>query len=101
MVIIKRVLYAITTFSGPKPIKLRTTENKVKELTNKLLVTHEFPQCIGIIDDTHVPLNITRIISTERIIFPETFKLCATKNIALKRSEEMARYSLQKARDIP
>ena len=27
-------------------------------------------------------------------------KLCATKNIALKRSEEMARYPLQKAIDI-
>ena len=49
---------------------LRTTKNKVKKLTNKLLGTHEFPQCIGIIDDTHVQLNITGIISTERIIFP-------------------------------
>ena len=48
---------------------LRTTANKVKELTNKLLGTHEFPQCLGIIDDTHVQLNITRIISTEGIIF--------------------------------
>ena len=81
--IIKRVLYAITTFSGPEPIKLRTTENKVKELKNKL-GPHEFPQCIKIIDDTHVELNITRIISKERIIFPSTFKLCATKNTALK-----------------
>ena len=42
--IIKRVSYAITTFSGPEPIKLPTTENKVKELTNKLLGAHEFPQ---------------------------------------------------------
>ena len=50
---------------------LRTTANKVKELTNKLLGTHEFPQCLGIIDDTRVQLNITQIISTERIIFPE------------------------------
>ena len=28
--IIKRVLYAITTFSEPKPMDFRTTENKVK-----------------------------------------------------------------------
>ena len=27
---IKRVLYAITTFSGPKPMDLRATEKKVK-----------------------------------------------------------------------
>ena len=35
-------------------MKLPTTENKVKELTNKLLETHEFPQCIGTIDDADV-----------------------------------------------
>ena len=57
MAITKRVSYAITTFSGPEPIKLWTTENKVKELTNKWLGTHEFPQCLGIIDDPHVKLN--------------------------------------------
>ena len=54
--IIKRVSYAITTFLGPKLIKLPTTENKVKKLTNKLLGTHEFPQCTGTIDDTHVEI---------------------------------------------
>ena len=54
LAIIKRVSYAITTFSGPGPIKLPTTENKMKELTNKLLGTYEFPQCIGTIDDTEV-----------------------------------------------
>ena len=72
----------------------------MKELTSKLLGKNEFPQFIGIVDDTHVQLNITRIISTETIIFPWMFKLCATKNIALKRSEEMGRYPLQKAIDI-
>ena len=56
MAIIKRVSYAITTFSGPEPIKLPTTENKMKELTNKLLGTHEFPQCIGTLDDTDVEI---------------------------------------------
>ena len=43
--IIKNVSYAITTFLGPKPIKFPTTKNKAKELTNKLLEKHEFPQC--------------------------------------------------------
>ena len=53
---IKRVCYAITTFSRPKPIKLPTTEKKMKDLTNKLLGIHEFPQCIGTIDDTHTEI---------------------------------------------
>ena len=52
--IIKRVSYAITTFSGREPIKLPMTVNKVKELTNKFLGTHEFPHCIGTKDDTHI-----------------------------------------------
>ena len=52
MAIIERVSDAITTFSGPEPIKLPTTENKMKKLTNKLLGTDEFAQCIGTIDDT-------------------------------------------------
>ena len=54
--IIKRAFNAITTLSGPEPIKLPTTENKVKELTNKLLQTHEFPQCVGTIHDTHIEI---------------------------------------------
>ena len=36
-------------------MKLPTTENKVKELTNRLLGTHEFIQCIRApIHDTHI-----------------------------------------------
>ena len=66
-VIIKKVSYGITTFSGAQPIKLPTTENKVKELTNKLMGTHELPRCVGTIRDTHIELvelkmNITWII---------------------------------------
>ena len=54
--ITKRVSYAITIFLGSEPIKLPTTENKVKELTNTLLGTHEFPQCIQTIHDTHIEI---------------------------------------------
>ena len=52
--IIKRVFhsYAITPFLGSRLIKLPTIENKVKELTNRILGTHEFSQCIEAIDDT-------------------------------------------------
>ena len=66
--IIKKVSYTITTFSGAKPIKLQTTENKMmKELTNKLMGTHELPRCVGTIRDTHIEIvelkmNITWII---------------------------------------
>ena len=35
-------------------MKLPTTESKVKELSNKLLGTHEFPQCIGAADGIHL-----------------------------------------------
>ena len=58
MAVIKRVSHTSTTFSGPEPIKLSSTENKVKELTNKLLGTHEFPQCIGTIDDAHIEIAV-------------------------------------------
>ena len=54
--IIKRVSYAITIFLGSESIKIPTTENKAKELTNTLLWTHEFPQCIQTIHDTHTEI---------------------------------------------
>ena len=56
MAIIKRVSYAITTFSGAESIKLLTTESKVKELTNKLFGRREFPLCLETIDDTHIEI---------------------------------------------
>ena len=37
-------------------IKFPTTENKVKELTNKILGTQEFPQYIGTIDDAYIEI---------------------------------------------
>ena len=53
--IIKGASYAITNFLGPELIKLPTTENNVKELTN--LETREIPQCIGTIYDTHIEIQ--------------------------------------------
>ena len=55
LVIIKIVFYAIADFLGPELIKLPTTENNVRELTN--LETREFSQCIGTIDDTHIEIT--------------------------------------------
>ena len=56
MDIIKKVSYGVTTFWVPEPIKRPTTENKSKELTNKLLGTQELPQSIGTIDHTHIEI---------------------------------------------
>ena len=51
-----RVSYAMTTFSGPKSIKLWVTENEVKEFTHKLLRAHEFWVCMEIRDDSNVEI---------------------------------------------
>ena len=48
--IIRRLSYAVTTFMGPKLIRLPTTEGQVQELA------HGFPQCIGVIDGTLVEI---------------------------------------------
>ena len=49
LAIIKSVSYAITTFLGPKPIELPTTENKRKEITINYCEHTNFP-----IDNTDV-----------------------------------------------
>ena len=43
----KRISYTITIFLKPKLIKHPTTENEIKEIVDKLLETHGFPQCVG------------------------------------------------------
>ena len=66
--IIKSVSYAITTFLGAAPIKLPATENKVKELTDKLLETQEFPQCIKILFS-----KVSDKMARKRAWFPHFF----------------------------
>ena len=66
--IIKSVSYAITTFSGAAPIKLPAAENKVKELTDKLLETQEFPQCIKILFS-----KVSDKMARKRAWFPHFF----------------------------
>ena len=53
--IVKRVPYAITTFSEPEPINFQLLK-KGKELKKYLLGTNEFPQCLRTIDDTHIEI---------------------------------------------
>ena len=52
--IIRKVSDAVTTFLGPKLIRLPTTEGEVQELTDGYLEAHGFPRCIGAIDGTHI-----------------------------------------------
>ena len=56
LAIIRKVSYIITTFLGQELIKLPTTKELLKKLTNKLLGTQEFPQCIGTTDDTYIEI---------------------------------------------
>ena len=53
--IIYRVTKAFNIYLGQKFIKLPITEEEVTEST--FLVKHEFPQCIGAIDGTHIPIK--------------------------------------------
>ena len=48
--IIRRVSYVVTTFLGPKLIRLSTTDGEVQELTDEYLEVHDFPQGIGAIE---------------------------------------------------
>ena len=52
--IIRRVFYAVTTSVDPKLIRLPNTEGEVQELTDGYLAANRFPQCIGVIDGTHI-----------------------------------------------
>ena len=54
--IIRRVAYAVTTFVGPKLTRLPTIEGEVQELTDGYWKAHSFPQCIGVIDKTHIEI---------------------------------------------
>ena len=71
-IIIRRVTYAITTFLGPNYIKLPLTENDVNDK-----VTHYFsvPQCLGVIDGTHIEIKQPSINSSEYINRKNRFSL--------------------------
>ena len=71
--IIRSVSYAVTTFGGPKLVRLPNGEGQVQELTDGNLDALGFPQCIGAIDGTHIeiaePSDQYSDLSTEKINF--------------------------------
>ena len=84
-------LAIITTFLGPEPIKLPTNENKVQELTNKLLGTHRFPQCIETIDNTHIEIVELNEHYSDFLFFSNRSRCVRLKILLSKRSDKMTR----------
>ena len=56
-VIIRRVCKAITTYLTNKYIKMLGTEDEVRVSAALFHSSHGFPQCIGAIDGTHIPIK--------------------------------------------
>ena len=53
----RTVCKAISTELGPSYIKLPSTREKVAELVSGYMKFRGFPQCIGAIDGTHIPIK--------------------------------------------
>ena len=54
---VRTVCKVISTKLGPSYIKLPTTREEVAELVSGYMQFHGFPQCIGAIDGTHIPIK--------------------------------------------
>ena len=57
LLIIRKVSKTIVEFLVKDYMKLPETVAEVKNLTQKFLEHHGFPQCIGAIDGTHIPIR--------------------------------------------
>ena len=56
-IIVRRVCAAISEYFGPSHVRLPTSEREVQELVSQFHVYHGFPQCMGAIDGTHIPIK--------------------------------------------
>ena len=56
-IIVRRVCAAISEYLGPSYVRLPTSEREVQELVSQFYVYHGFPQCMGAIDDTRIPIK--------------------------------------------
>lgn len=55
--IVRKVCKAITVHLGPKYVTLPFTEEDVHEKVKNFHRAHGFPQCLGAIDGTHIPIK--------------------------------------------
>ena len=53
-IVLRRVCCAICEHMGPLFLRLPTTEEEVKEKTDKFFDHWQFPQCLGAVDGTHI-----------------------------------------------
>ena len=56
-IIVRRVCTAISECLGPIYVHLPTSEREVQELVNQFHVYYGFPQCMGAVDGTHIPIK--------------------------------------------
>ena len=54
---VRRVATVISTKLGPKYINLPCSEEEVEEAIANFYKQHDFPQCIGVIDGTHIEIK--------------------------------------------
>ena len=55
-VIVKRVTQAISTHLASTYIKVPLTGAEIKESAANFFARYGFPQCIGAVDGTHIPI---------------------------------------------
>ena len=55
--IIRQVTHVISSYLGPKFIKLPNSAQDVETLASRFYATHGFPQCIGAVDGTHFSIK--------------------------------------------
>ena len=65
--IVRKVCNAITVHLGPKYITLPINEEAVQEKVKKIYSAYGFPQCLGAIDGTHIPIKQPQENPTEYI----------------------------------
>ena len=73
--IVRKVCKAITIHLGPKYVTLPFTEENVQEKVNNFYRAHGFPQCLGAIDGTHIPIKQPRQNPTDYINRKGTYSL--------------------------
>ena len=63
--IVRKVCKAITVHLGPRYIGLPSNEVEVKNLVENFYQAHNFPQCLGAIDCTHIDIKQPSLNSTD------------------------------------